>query len=49
MTKPNCHIDRFEERQDIRIRVFDLDDPGQSIGMADFLGELEIPVGQVSH
>ncbi|XP_063689904.1 copine-1-like [Bolinopsis microptera] len=38
---------KFEERQDIRIRVFDLDDPGQSIGMADFLGELEIPVGQI--
>ncbi|KAL5262400.1 hypothetical protein ACHWQZ_G007949 [Mnemiopsis leidyi] len=38
---------KFEERQDIRIRVFDLDDPGQSIGMADFLGELELPVGQI--
>ena len=29
------------------MRVFDLDDPGQSIGMADFLGELEVSLGQV--
>eukprot|EP00116_Pleurobrachia_bachei_P006358 sb/3466620/ len=40
-------IRRFEERQTVRIRVFDLDDGGQSIGMADFLGELEIPLGQI--
>ena len=34
-------------RQDLRIRIFDIDDNGQSIGMADFLGELELPLGQV--
>ena len=39
---------RFEEKQDMRLRAFDLDDPKQSIGMADFLGELEFTLGRVS-
>lgn len=37
---------KFEEKQDMRLRAFDLDDPKQSIGMADFLGELEFTLGR---